>query len=54
MSDFINTNHEKSIKIIKKRHDIIGIKVNDKTEKKVLPNIGIIPLKNSESEKYFF
>ena len=44
MSDFINTNHEKSIKIIKKRKDIIGKKVNDKTEK-VLPNIGIIPLK---------
>ena len=53
LSDFINTNHEKSIKIIKKRHDIIGIKVNDKTEK-VLPNIGLIPLKNSESGEIFF
>ena len=53
ISDFISTNYQKSIKIIKKRHDIIGIKLNDKSEKD-LPNIGLIPLQNSETgEKYF-
>ena len=53
ISDFISANYQKSIKIIKKRHDIIGIKLNDKSEKD-LPNIGIIPLQNSETgEKYF-
>ncbi|MAW31690.1 MAG: DUF58 domain-containing protein [Flavobacteriales bacterium] len=53
ISDFISANYQKSIKIIKKRHDIIGIKLNDKSEK-YLPNIGIIPLQNSETgEKYF-
>ena len=53
ISDFISANYQKSIKIIKKRHDIIGIKLNDKSEKD-LPNIGLIPLQNSETgEKYF-
>ena len=53
ISDFISTNYQKSIKIIKKRHDIIGIKLNDKSEKD-LPNIGLIPPQNSETgEKYF-
>jgi uncharacterized protein (DUF58 family) len=53
ISDFISANYQKSIKIIKKRHDIIGIKLNDKSEQD-LPNIGLIPLQNSETgEKYF-
>ena len=53
ISDFISTNYQKSIKIIKKRHDIIGIKLNDKSEQD-LPNIGLIPLQNPETgEKYF-
>ena len=52
ISDFISANFQKSIKIIKKRHDIIGIKLNDKSEKD-LPNIGIIPLQNSETGEKF-
>lgn len=53
LSDFMNANYKKTIRIIKKRHDIIGIKINDNAEKN-MPNVGVIPLQDAETEKIFF
>ncbi|MBE50989.1 MAG: DUF58 domain-containing protein [Flavobacteriales bacterium] len=51
ISDFIdNSNYEKPIRIAKKRHDLIAIKINDKLEKKI-PNIGLLEIEDSESNE---
>lgn len=50
ISDFISPNFERPLKIVAKKHDVIAIKINDKREE-TLPNIGIIPIQDSESNK---
>ncbi len=50
LSDFLfPLNFQDSLKICAKKHDIIAIKVNDKNEKE-LPNVGLLPIKNLESQ----
>ena len=50
LSDFIDKGYEDSLRIAKKRHDIIGIKVFDQLEYE-LPNIGLLRVKDSESDE---
>ncbi len=50
LSDFISKKYEKPFKVAKKRHDIIGLKIYDEREN-VLPNVGLIPLKDAETEQ---
>lgn len=47
-SDFQDVNYEKQLRITNKKHDLVSIIVNDELEDN-LPNIGLIPLKDSES-----
>ena len=48
LSDFMDNNYERTLRIAAKKHDLTGIRVYDPIEKK-LPNLGIIPIKDSET-----
>jgi uncharacterized protein (DUF58 family) len=48
ISDFLDDGFEKSMKIARKKHDLVALRIFDKREKD-LPNIGIAQLKDSET-----
>ena len=48
LSDFLATGYENDLKVIGKKHDVIGIKVYDKMDMQ-LPQVGLLQLKDSES-----
>ncbi len=48
ISDFIDEGYEKILRIVGRKHDLIGIVLEDKREKEI-PNIGIIKLTDSEN-----
>ncbi len=48
ISDFYNQEFSKPIKILKKRHDIIALRVNDIRETEI-PDVGLIQLEDEES-----
>ena len=48
LSDFMDKDYEKTLRIASKKHDFTGIRVYDPIEKS-LPNLGIIPIKDSET-----
>ncbi len=48
ISDFICTGFEKSIKMVKKRHDLVSIKVIDPNEKSI-PEVGLVILEDAET-----
>ncbi len=49
-SDFQDTNFDKELRITNQKHDLVSIIVNDAMEDE-LPNMGIIPFKDAESNK---
>lgn len=50
LSDFYNQGFAKPLKILKRRHDVIAIKVNDAREAEI-PDIGLIQLEDEETEE---
>ncbi|MDR2511483.1 MAG: DUF58 domain-containing protein [Bacteroidales bacterium] len=50
MSDFLDNNYQDALKIVKKKHDLIALKISDKREKEI-PNVGLIRLKDNELNK---
>lgn len=48
LSDFIDVGYENDLKIIGKKHDVIGIKVYDKMDME-LPDAGLIQLEDAET-----
>ncbi|MEQ8323243.1 MAG: DUF58 domain-containing protein [Vicingaceae bacterium] len=50
ISDFLDDDFRDALKIANKKHDVVALKVSDKREEE-LPNIGIIPLKDNETDK---
>lgn len=51
LSDFLfPLNFEDTLKITARKHDVIAIKINDKTEKE-LPDVGLLPIKNLETQQ---
>ncbi len=50
MSDFLTTGYENDLKIIGKRHDVIGLKVYDKMDMS-LPDVGLLQMQDAESGK---
>lgn len=48
ISDFIDDGYEKILRIVGRKHDLIGIVLDDKREKEI-PNIGLIKITDSES-----
>ena len=47
LSDFADKGYAQALRIAAKKHDVIGIRIYDKTEE-VMPNIGLIKLDDSE------
>ncbi|HAM38943.1 MAG TPA: DUF58 domain-containing protein [Elusimicrobia bacterium] len=52
ISDFIDKNYEKDLRIINKRHDLIAIKISDPKEK-YLPEVGLLELQDIETGETF-
>jgi uncharacterized protein (DUF58 family) len=50
ISDFIDNNFDDAIKIANKKHDIVALRIYDKTEMQI-PRIGLIKLKDNETGK---
>ena len=50
LSDFISSNYESDLKIIGKKHDVIGIKMYDKMDMQ-LPDVGLLQVEDAETEK---
>ncbi len=50
LSDFLSTGYENDLKVIGKKHDVIGIKVYDKMDMQ-LPDAGLLQLQDAESGK---
>jgi uncharacterized protein (DUF58 family) len=48
LSDFITTAYENDLKVIGKRHDVIGLRVYDKMDMQ-LPDIGLVQMKDAET-----
>ena len=50
LSDFLDTGYDNDLKVIGKKHDVIGIKVYDKMDMQ-LPDIGLVQMEDAESGK---
>lgn len=48
LSDFLDTGYDNDLKVIGKKHDVIGLKVYDKMEM-ILPDAGLMQFKNPEN-----
>ena len=48
LSDFMDTNFDKSLKITRNKHDIIALRIHDEREE-TLPNVGLIKVEDAES-----
>ena len=53
ISDFIDDNYWSSLKIVNRKHDLIGIRLFDPAEK-VLPDVGVIKVRDPESGSSFW
>jgi len=53
ISDFIDSNYERLLGILNKRHDIIGISISDPREKD-LTDIGLVEFEDAETEESLF
>jgi uncharacterized protein (DUF58 family) len=50
ISDFMDEGYEKILRIVGKKHDLIGIVINDQREKSI-PKMGIVKFKDAETGK---
>ena len=48
LSDFIDTGYENDLKVIGKRHDVIGLRVYDKMDMQ-LPDVGLLQMQDAET-----
>ena len=53
ISDFVDSNYWTSLKMVNKKHDIIGIRLYDPSEAE-LPDLGLVKVMDPESEKEFW
>jgi len=50
LSDFRDSDYEKTLRIASKKHDLTGIRIYDPVEA-ALPNLGIVPMQDAETGK---
>lgn len=50
LSDFIDTNYGDALRIAANKHDVVGIKVYDKMDRR-LPNMGMVRIEDAETGK---
>ena len=53
ISDFLDEKYWKSLRLVNRKHDLIGIKVKDPAEKK-FPNIGLMNIYNEETNEEYW
>ena len=53
ISDFLDEGYWSSLKIINRKHDLVGIQIYDPAELS-LPNIGLVKIKDSENQSSFW
>jgi len=53
LSDFISKEFERPLKIASKKHDLVALRIHD-TREDTLPNIGLVPMQDAETEKMIF
>jgi len=53
ISDFLDDEYWKSLRMVNRKHDLIGIKVKDPAEKK-FPNIGLMNIYNEETNEEYW
>ena len=53
ISDFMDSNYERLLRILNKRHDIIGISISDPREKD-LTDIGLVEFEDAETQESLF
>ncbi|MBL4625195.1 MAG: DUF58 domain-containing protein [Flavobacteriales bacterium] len=49
LSDFIDKDFESALRLANKKHDLVALRIFDKTEKE-LPDIGLVPFLDAESD----
>ena len=50
LSDFMDDNYERTLKIVGNKHDVTGIRVYDKHDEDI-PNLGMVPMTDAETGK---
>ena len=50
LSDFMDDDYEKTLKITGKKHDLTGIRVYDKYDEEI-PNLGMVPMLDAETSR---
>ena len=48
MSDFMDSDYEKTLRIVAKKHDLTGIRIYDRHEENI-PNLGLVPMFDNET-----
>jgi len=48
LSDFMDTDFDKSLKIARNKHDIVALRIHDEREE-IIPNVGLIKVEDAES-----
>ncbi|MCK4653000.1 MAG: DUF58 domain-containing protein [Candidatus Cloacimonetes bacterium] len=52
ISDFLDEDYEESLKLLAKKHDVIALRIIDKSESE-LPNAGLLHLRDPETNEFF-
>lgn len=50
LSDFVDENYERNLKIVGNKHDLTGIRIYDKFDEEI-PNLGMVPLLDNETSE---
>jgi uncharacterized protein (DUF58 family) len=53
LSDFMNKEFDRPLKIASKKHDLVALRIHDIRED-TLPNVGLVPMQDAETEKMLF
>lgn len=53
LSDFMDNDYERILKIVAKRHDLTGIKISDKREQELI-NIGYVLMQDAETDEAIY
>ncbi|MFY7671226.1 DUF58 domain-containing protein [Tenacibaculum sp. MEBiC06402] len=48
LSDFVDENYERNLKIVGNKHDLTGIRIYDKFDEEI-PNLGMVPMLDNET-----
>ena len=53
ISDFLDNNFWKSLKLANRKHDMIGIRISDQAEENI-PNLGLVKIQDTETQSEFW